>query len=416
MGEEDARAQAEAAAEMWEGADPATVALFGILAVALGFALYFARSVALPVALAGLASLVLAPLVRALQRLRIPPSLSAALLLVALFAGTGYALVSLTGPAAEWLQRAPASAREVEHKLRFLRDPVAKMSQATAEVEKATQLGSEPDRSVVVRAQSLADVVLDQTQGFAVGFLMTMVLLYFILSSPDDLLEKLVELAPRLRDKKRVVAAVREIESEVSHYLLTISMINAGYGAVVGAALWLLGVPNAALWGVLAGLTNFVPYAGAFSMAVVLAAVGILTFSDPTHMFLPWAVFVGLNAIESNLVTPMLVSRRLTLSPVVVFVWVLVWSWLWGVPGGLIAVPLLAAAKIAMQHIPPVAPLRAADGLSGRSAGADAPPIRCSRAARRGAAGCGIGIPISHSTIQPAAPACRLRLALQRSI
>ena len=357
MSDLEQRAEAEAAAEMWEGLEPATVALFGILVVALGFALYFARSVALPVALAGLASLVLSPLVRAIQRLRVPPALSAALLLLAVLCGTGYGLVALTGPAAEWLQRAPESAREVERKLRFLREPVAKMSQATAEVEKATQIGDAPDRSVVVRPQSLADALFDQTQGFVVGFLMTMVLLYFILSSPDDLLEKLVELAPRLRDKKRVVAAVREIESEVSRYLLTVSAINAVYGAVVGAALYALGVPNAALWGVLAGVTNYVPYAGAFSMAVVLAGVGILTFSDPWQMFAPAAVFIGLNAIESNVVTPLLVSRQMTLSPVVVFVWVLVWSWLWGVPGGLIAVPLLAAAKISLQHIPPVAPL-----------------------------------------------------------
>lgn len=335
-----------------------TIALWGIFLLLAGCALYLARSVALPVALAMLASLVLAPIVRALGRAGLPPAVSAALLLLGLFAGLGYGAVALSGPAAEWMSRAPDSAREVERKLRFLRDPVAKVSQVTAQVEKATQLpGAEPPRAVVVERETLADVVLDQTQGFLVGFLMTAILLFFLLSEPDGFLEKGVSLAPRLSDKKRLVAATREIQSEVSRYLATISAINLGFGLAVGTALFALGVPNAALWGTLAFATNYVPYVGAFAMAVVLAGVGVLSFEEPWRMFLPAGVFVALNAAESNLVTPMLVGRTLTLSPVVVFVWVLVWSWLWGVPGGLIAVPLLAATKIALSHVPSLAPL-----------------------------------------------------------
>jgi predicted PurR-regulated permease PerM len=224
-------------------------------------------------------------------------------------------------------------------------------------VERATQLGGEPREAVVVDRPKLSDVLFAQTQEFVVGLLMTGVLLFFLLSAPDSFLEKLVSLAPRLQDKKRVVAAVREVESEVSRYLIAISAINAVFGLAVGAALYGIGVPNAALWGVLAMLTNFVPYVGALAMAIVLTAVGVLSFEAPSQMFLPMGVFVGLNVVEANLVTPMLVGRTLTLSPVVVFVWVLLWSWLWGIPGGLIAVPLLATTKIVLQHIPPVAPL-----------------------------------------------------------
>ena len=119
----------------------------------------------------------------------------------------------------------------------------------------------------------------------------------------------------------------------------------------------LLGVPNAALWGVFAGLTNFVPYVGGLAMAFVLAGVGVLSFDGAWRMFLPAGVFVLLNVVEANFVTPFVMGRRLTLNPVVVFVWVLLWSWLWGVPGGLIAVPLLAVLKIVCQHVPPLAPL-----------------------------------------------------------
>ena len=210
---------------------------------------------------------------------------------------------------------------------------------------------------MVVQPHGLSDVLLDQTQGFLSGLLVTGILLFFLLSYPDDFLEKLVNIAPRLRDKKRIVAAAREIESEVSSYLLVISAVNAGFGLAVGAALWALGVPNAALWGALAFITNYVPYVGAFALAIVLAGVGVLSFEAPWQMAQPALVFVLLNAIESNVVTPLAIGKRLTLSPVVVFVWVILWSWLWGVPGAIIAVPMLAAGKIALSHVPQVAPL-----------------------------------------------------------
>jgi predicted PurR-regulated permease PerM len=354
----DAAPEPDPVATGFGALSPYAIALWGIFLLLVGFTLYFTRSVALPVALAALASLVLAPVVRALRRLRIPPPISAGILLLGLLGGFLYGVYALSGPAADWMSRAPASAREVEQKLRFLRQPVEAMSQATQQVEKAAQLGAPADpRAVVVQPHTLADVLLDQTQGFLSALLVTGILLFFLLSSPDDFLEKLVELAPRLRDKKRIVAAAREIESEVSTYLLVISAINAGFGLAVGAALYALGVPNAALWGVLAFVTNYVPYVGAFALAIVLVGVGVLSFADPWHMFLPSIVFVLLNAIESNVVTPLVLGTRLTLSPVVVFVWVILWSWLWGVPGGIIAVPLLAALKITLQHIPAVAPL-----------------------------------------------------------
>lgn len=341
-----------------ELAEPRSAALWGIFLLLLLAALYAARSLALPVAFAALASLVLGPVVRALVRFRVPAPLTAAALLLLFLGGAGYGIVALSGPAAEWVKRAPEGVREAERKLRFLREPVAQVSQATERVERATRLpGVQPTQTVVVQPRSLSDVALDQTQGFVSGLLMSAVLLFFLLSAPDGFLEKAVELAPRLQDKKRVVTAAREIEGEVSTYLLTTSMINAAFGAAVGVAMALLGVPNAILWGVLAALTNFVPYVGALAMAVVLAGVGILSFEGPWRMFLPAGVFVLLNVVEANFVTPFVMGRRLTLNPAVVFVWVLLWSWLWGVPGGLIAVPMLAALKIVCQHAPSLAPL-----------------------------------------------------------
>jgi predicted PurR-regulated permease PerM len=328
------------------------VTLWAILGVLLLYTLYFARSIALPVAVAALLSLVFAPLVRA----------GAALLLVCVVGAAVWGVVALAEPATVWVERAPAAAREIERKLRFLRDPVARMSEATDEVERAAQIvavGPEQTEvvEVVVAEQSWSDHFLQQTSAAAVSVLATLILLYFLLSTPDSFLGKLVEALPTLRDKKRVVAAARRIESEVSRYLATITAINAMLGLAVGVSLYFLNVPNAALWGVLAAATNFIPYVGAWGLAAVLAAVGVLTFDDPLRMFMPAGVFVSLTTVETYLVTPIVLGRRLTLSPVAVFLSVLFWSWIWGMTGALIAVPLLAATKIVMQQIPALEPL-----------------------------------------------------------
>jgi predicted PurR-regulated permease PerM len=350
-------APAETPADIERPVRIGSVALTGLFVLAVGYTLYFASNLLLPIVMAVLASLVLEPLVKALQRLRVPSGLGALLVVLALVGGVAYGILALAGPAAGWLERAPAASRDIERKLRFIRDPIERVSAATEEVEKATTVGDQETRAVVVQPPSMLDSLLDTTQRFTAGAVVALILLYFLLSNPDGLLEKLVSLAPQLSDKKRVVAAMRQIEGDVSRYLMTVSAINAGLGVAVGLTMFLLDVPNAALWGVLAALANFVPYAGALVMAVLIGAVGVLTFDTPTEMVTPALAFVSLTTIEAYLVTPIVLGHRLTMSPVAVFLSVTVWSWLWGIPGALIAVPLLAAIKIVAQHVPRLEPL-----------------------------------------------------------
>jgi predicted PurR-regulated permease PerM len=355
---EPAERAAPAPPELTQPVRIGSAALSGLLLLAIGYTLYFAANVLLPIVVAVLASLVLEPLVKLLQRWRVPAGLGALLVVLGLVGGVLYGTYSLAVPAAGWLDRAPEASREIERKLRFIRDPLARVSEATAQVEKATTGATQgAPREVVVQPPSLLDTVVDRTQRFAAGALVAVILLYFLLANPDGLLEKLVSLAPALTDKKRVVAAMRQIEGDVSRYLLTVSLINAGLGVAVGLAMHALGMPNAALWGVVAAFSNFVPYAGALVTAVLLAAVGVLTFDTPGAMLTPALVFLSITTIEAYGVTPIVLGARLTLSPIAVFLSVTVWSWLWGIPGALIAVPLLAAIKIVAQHVPRLEPL-----------------------------------------------------------
>lgn len=319
---------------------------------------YFARSLLLPIVLAVLANLVLRPIVASLGRVHIPPALGAAIVVGALIGAGTYGAMTLAEPAAKWVERAPASARTIQWKLRFVRDPIERVSDATKEVAEAARIDDEDrERSVVLRAPPLSDVILSHAQSLVVSALISLILLFFLLAASDRLLTKVLAMAPTLGDKKLVVATMREVEAEVSRYLLTISAINAGLGIAVGMAMSLLGLPNAALWGALAAAANFVPYAGAAAMALVIGAVGVLSFDQPLQMLTPALVFLALTFIEAYLVTPVVLGTRLTLSRVAVFLSVVAASWLWGIPGALIAVPLLAAGKVLARRVPGLEPV-----------------------------------------------------------
>jgi len=162
---------------------------------------------------------------------------------------------------------------------------------------------------------------------------------------------------PRLEDKMRAVQVARDVETTVSAYLATVTLINAGLGVAVGLAMWLLGVPNPALWGALAAVFNFIPYLGSIVMAGILTIVSAGTFSDVGQIFLTPAVFLTLTSLEGYLVTPTILGRRLALNHVAIFVSIIFWGWLWGVAGALLAAPLVAVASIIGERIPSLNPL-----------------------------------------------------------
>jgi predicted PurR-regulated permease PerM len=162
---------------------------------------------------------------------------------------------------------------------------------------------------------------------------------------------------PSLEDKKRAVDIARQIETEVSRYLITITLINVGLGLAVWGAMALVHVPNPLLWGVVAAILNFIPFLGPLTMICLLAMVGFLTFPDLPHALIAPGAFVGLHVLESYLVTPTIVGRRLTLNPVVVFLGLIFWGWLWGIAGAILAVPIMMVLKIICEHSEPLAPI-----------------------------------------------------------
>jgi len=199
--------------------------------------------------------------------------------------------------------------------------------------------------------------LVNWTGNFLAGAGETLVLLYLLLASGDLFLQKLVRVMPTLHDKKRAVEISREIRQNISNYLFSVSLINIGLGLVVSGGLYFMGVPNAAMWGILVAVLNFVPYFGPVAGVIVLATVGLLTFDTLWKGLLPPAWYLLLHLLEANLITPVLLGRRFTLNPVVIFVSLIFWTWLWGVPGALLSVPILVSIKIICDRVPAMSPV-----------------------------------------------------------
>jgi len=333
-------------------------AVKGLFILALITALKLARELLLPVVTALILSLVFLPVVRGMRKLFIPAPVAGAIIVIGVFAVLSAGVYNLAGPAGDWLAQAPQNLKEIGGKLRKVAGSVKDVATATAQVQSLTQEmatggSTAPSKvqEVSVQGPSMAGTVLGAAQDFSVNAARTFVLLYFLLASGNLFLRKIVAATPRFMDKKREVDIANQVETAVSSYLFTVTLINIALGASVALALYMMGVPNPILWGVMVALFNFVPYLGEMASIVILSIVGLLTFDDLWHSMMVPIVFYLLSAIEGYLVTPMVLGKRLSLNPVVIVLSVLFWGWMWGIPGALLAVPILIAIKTTCDRV-----------------------------------------------------------------
>jgi predicted PurR-regulated permease PerM len=251
----------------------------------------------------------------------------------------------------------PASMREAQNRLEKLRKPVEQVSKTAEQVEQATKMDNSKAPEVVVKGPSLSERLFGTTQTILTTALEVIILLYFLLAAGDLFLQKLIKVLPQLRDKKKAVAIARETEASISTYLVTVTLVNLGLGLAVALVMSLLGMPNPLLWGALAALAEFVPYLGATALVGVLTLAGLVTFEQVGHALLVPAAYLAVNLLQSQFITPLVLGRRLTLNPVAIFIGLVFWWWIWGVPGAFIAVPLIATFKIFCDHIEALAPI-----------------------------------------------------------
>jgi predicted PurR-regulated permease PerM len=338
-------------------ADARHIALVVLALLAVLYTLHIAQSFILPIVLAILLNLLLSPVVFFLRKyVRIPEALGAGLVIIVFLGIVIFGAYRLAPAASTWIARAPESLATLQRRIQPLRTPVEKVSRAAEQVEQATDLDKKTPQ-VEIKGPSITSQVFGGTTALLSTVVVVIFLTYFLLASGDLFLHKLVAVLPQLKDKKTAVRIVRETQAQMSLYLLTTTMINAGVGVATGVALAIVGMPNPVLWGVVAALLNFVPYIGGLVNTIILTLAAFLTFQDVSRALLIPVVFSLINVLEGNLITPMILGRRMRLNTVAVFIGLIFWWYLWGIPGAILAVPMMATIKIACDHIATLAPI-----------------------------------------------------------
>ena len=315
-----------------------------------------AKDLLVPVMLAMFLAAVANPLVKRLCNLWIPRWLGSLSVVFGGLAATVFMASLLVGPAATWVKQAPTELRQLAPKLKSLTRQVEQANKAAESIVKAAG-ASTPAATVTAdvdkpRAPNLWTVISGTPR--AVAQVLAVVLLsYFFLVFGENLQKQAIALLPDRKKRRLSIDILRTIESDLSAYVLTISCINVLLGLVLTGGLWWLGLDltDALLWGTVAALLNFIPYVGPLSGVILLAVVGVVAFTRPGEMVVPPLLYLGLHIAESQLVTPIVLGKRMAISPLIMLLWLMLWGWLWGIAGLLLAVPMLVTCKIIAERV-----------------------------------------------------------------
>ncbi len=331
-----------------------------VLAVlAVAFTLWAAQDLILPVLLAMFLALVGNPIIRLLRRARLPRFLGALLVLAMGIAGSVLLAQQLVQPAGEWIRELPREIGQLAPKLRSLAKPVQDANKAAENIARAAG-GENTSKPVQVVKTEVNDPykALTATPRMVASVLAVVLLTFFFMVYGQDLQRNAIALLPGRQQKKLTVEILQAIESEISRYVLTISIINVLLGLAYAACLYFflaLPLDEALLWGTMAAILNFAPYVGPLIGMVAMLAMGFLTY-QPWQSLAPAAIYLGLHTLEGQLVTPIVLGKRMALSPLLLILALMVFGWLWGILGLLLAVPLLVCVKIVLAKV---------DGLEG---------------------------------------------------
>lgn len=316
-------------------------------------ALKLGRDVALPIVLAVLFTLLLSSPVRWLRRHGIREKFGAAVVVFGALATISLVSAMLVTPAVEWVGSAPRTMQDVERKVRRLARPLLALQKSAESIERVTAApGADTTQQVRIAepglfARASVNVLKQIPTALTVVFLT-----YFLLAAAPLFRRKLAQMMPGRRDVAKVESVVAEIELVTSRFLMTMLAINTGVATATAVGLWLVGVPNPILWGVVAGVLNFMPYIGPVATAAVVTLAALASFDDPARALLAPAICVVIHLIETNLITPVLLGRRLPLNTVAIFVGLIFFTWVWGIPGAVLAVPITVVFKVTCDHVP----------------------------------------------------------------
>lgn len=319
--------------------------------LAIPFALRSGSEFFLPVTIALVIAVAMVPLLEWLERRGLPSPL-AALLCVILFLGlANAAIASVIVPATEWFARLPSRIQLIRRNLSPLIDIYSSFERFVDETMGALLRNSAArGRTVTVQEpNSLFDYVATSAPHALVQLVFATLVVYFFLSSWTRMRRRTITSRGSFSSAMTTARVIQEMVDRTSAYLATITAVNIGMGVLVSVMLWFAEMPSPVMWGGLVAILNYIPYFGPIVAAGLLAVGGLMTFGDLGYALVPASLFVAVHLVEANVLTPMLVGRRLTINPLLILVALSFWSWVWGTAGALLAVPLLIILKTVLD-------------------------------------------------------------------
>jgi predicted PurR-regulated permease PerM len=331
--------------------DPKLTRAVWLLAVlGAGVVMYFAQDVLIPVAMALFLALLLTPAVDRLQRWGLRRGLAVTLVMLVVCVAAVTALNAAWKPATEWLARAPQTLRQIDPRLRPLREMFQRVDAVAERAGRLTQSGPEEGvQPTIITPVDDRSTAISITKSFLEALTVIPLTLFFLLGGPP----LLARLGASLSGSEASACTLRVTEAirlEVGRYFGTVALINVGLGVCTALAMYALGMPNAILWGLMVALFNFVPYLGPIAAFFILSVAALLTFEHLGHALAVPGVFLALHLIEGQIVQPLTVGRRFEVSALIVLLAVWFGYGFWGIPGMLLAMPVVVAVKVASQH------------------------------------------------------------------
>ena len=335
----------ESAQLVWQSLSRA--ATIGMFLLLFGAFLYLGRAILMPVLAAAIVALTFAPLVRRAERHGVAPWITALAIVAVALGALCVVATAMAAPVSEWIARAPEIGSTIKERLSVLEGPLGSLH----ELEKA--LFGANAVSVGASAPNVVLPVVAFLTPAAGELLLFFAALLFFLVGLNAFRTNFVMLFSSRDTKLRALKILSDIEHNLASYLMVVTCINAALGIIVAAGAWLIGLPNPAIFGVLAAVLNYIPYVGPAVIVVSLFGVGLITFPSLGQALIAPLCFVALTTAEGHFVTPAIVGRRLTLSPFLILLAIAFWTWMWGPIGAFLATPLSIIGLVAFNHLFP---------------------------------------------------------------
>ncbi|MBA3537433.1 MAG: AI-2E family transporter [Tatlockia sp.] len=323
-----------------------------VLAIlAILFTIKFCQPLLFPIFFAFNLYFLIYPVFAWLLRLKVPQIFASTLIVLGLLGLISLGITFLVQPASHWVEKAPEHFKIIEHKIGFVKKSLGKLNKVAETAQNMTADPKENEVKIATPDTSLGSSLFDLTSNILIMIFTILILLFFLLIYFKPFIQTLEKVIYSRRKTTRENAFLRSLKNEVSSYMFTFTLICAGLGAIMTLAFWLLDLPNPILWGTMVMMLTFIPYLGHLIGIITIFFVSLITFNSYFQIFAPPVTYFLFTVLEGQFITPILLGSRLNLNPLIIFLNIFLWSWLWGITGIIISVPLLVTIKIILEHL-----------------------------------------------------------------